>query len=193
VANLLVKVADLSVTYTETETQRVAELTIVGVPGKTIGILAADESDGTNWQAIANLTLTAETNLWLDIQSLSEPIHIYQVVEGPVPLLVPPLITLQPPKPDRRPRHEPATPGRGPERRAHRLHLVFQWRTCGGNPAFYRFGIGDALHPRLYAAQAGPNQVVITNPYGTATSQVATLAVGDCRPLLPGVVGWWAG
>jgi hypothetical protein len=193
VANLLVKVADLNVTYTETETQRVAELTIVGVPGKTIGILAADESDGTNWQAIANLTLTAETNLWLDIQPLSEPLHVYQVVEGPVPLLIPPLITLQP-------QSQTAVPG---------MNLQLQVEVLSVEPIGYSWFFNGApvvesppfagahsatLSIRGFAvAQAGAYQVVVTNPYGMATSEVATLAVGDCRPLLPGVVGWWPG
>ncbi len=193
VASLVVKVADLTVSYTETETQRVAELTIVGVPGKTCGILAADDPEGTNWQAITNLTLAAETNLWYDVQLLSEPRRVYQVVEGPVPLLIAPVITLQP-------RSQTAVIGMNLQLEAEVLSVEpvgFTWFFNGAPVAEappFSGASSAALSIRGFSAdQAGAYQVVITNLYGATTSEVATITIGDCRPLLPGVVGWWPG
>ena len=193
VASLVVKVADLTVRYSETETQRVAELTIVGVPGKTCGILAADEPEGTNWQAIANLTLNAETNLWYDVQLPSEPRRVYQLVEGPVPLLIAPVITLQP-------RSQTAFIGMNLQLETEVLSVQpvgFTWFFNGAPVAEappFSGASSAVLSIRGFSAdQAGAYQVVITNLYGATTSEVATLTLGDCRPLLPGVVGWWPG
>ncbi len=43
---------------------------------------------------------------------------------------------------------------------------------------------------------AGPYSAVVSNPYGSATSSVATLTVnlpGTCAPPVAGLVGWWPG
>ncbi|HWQ90931.1 MAG TPA: LamG-like jellyroll fold domain-containing protein, partial [Clostridia bacterium] len=192
-ANLLVKVADVSVAYTEADPDRIAEVTIGGLTGQTYGILAADSPDATNWLSITNLTLTSPTNVWTDIQPLAEPQRYYRVVEGPIDLPIPPIILVQP-------KSQMVTTG---------LNATLSVTAAGKGPLTYAwnfFGTNLAASPRfvglsepaltingLTIADTGGYSVIVSNDFGAVTSSVAALTVMDCPVPLPGIVGWWPG
>lgn len=62
-------------------------VTIKGVAGFTYGIQSTTTLNDTNsWTGLANVTLTAPTQLWLDFRPAAQPQRYYRVVPGPIPV-----------------------------------------------------------------------------------------------------------
>jgi hypothetical protein len=62
-----------------------AGVTIDGVVGLTYGIQCNTNLSNTNaWWGKANVTLSAPTELWFDVQPASQPQRFYRVVPGPI-------------------------------------------------------------------------------------------------------------
>jgi hypothetical protein len=60
-------------------------ITIDGVVGLTYGIQANTNLYNTNgWKGVANVTLGAPTQLWVDFQPANQPQRYYRVVPGPI-------------------------------------------------------------------------------------------------------------
>jgi hypothetical protein len=60
-------------------------ITIDGVVGLTYGIQYSIDLSNTNgWRGMVNITLTAPTQLWFDVQPASQPQRYYRVVPGPI-------------------------------------------------------------------------------------------------------------
>jgi hypothetical protein len=62
-------------------------ITIEGAVGLTYGIRYSTDLSNTNgWQGLANVTLSAPTELWLDAQPATRQQRYYLVVPGPIPI-----------------------------------------------------------------------------------------------------------
>lgn len=62
-------------------------VTIDGVVGLTYGIQCTTDLTSTNnWQGLANITLSAPTQLWVDVRPATAPQRYYRVVPGPIPI-----------------------------------------------------------------------------------------------------------
>lgn len=60
-------------------------ITIDGVVGLTYGIQYNSDLSNTNgWRGMANVTLSAPTQLWFDVRPASQPQRYYRVVPGPI-------------------------------------------------------------------------------------------------------------
>jgi hypothetical protein len=64
-----------------------AGVTIDGVVGLTYGIQYTPDLANTNsWRGLANVVLSAPTQLWFDVEPASRPQRFYRVVPGPIPI-----------------------------------------------------------------------------------------------------------
>ena len=81
-ALLDMKVADVSIALDYT--QNVAALTLNGVSNNIYGIQFS--SNLVNWVGLTNLTFTAPTNVWLDLQVATQAMRFYRVGKGPIPI-----------------------------------------------------------------------------------------------------------
>jgi hypothetical protein len=62
-----------------------AGVTIEGVPGATYGIqTTTDLTDANGWRGVANVTLEAPKQLWIDVAPATQPQRFYRVVPGPI-------------------------------------------------------------------------------------------------------------
>ncbi len=60
-------------------------VSIDGVVGLTYGIQFTTDLNNTNsWHGLANITLNAPTQLWIDMEPASQPKRYYRVVPGPI-------------------------------------------------------------------------------------------------------------
>ncbi|HTH47809.1 MAG TPA: DUF3466 family protein, partial [Candidatus Limnocylindria bacterium] len=62
---------------------RYAGITVTGPVGQTFRIEAVDHVNDTNWQALADVTLTTSTLLWFDADSLQHPGRFYRALPLP--------------------------------------------------------------------------------------------------------------
>jgi hypothetical protein len=64
-----------------------AGVTIEGVVGFTYGIEYSTQlSDTNSWLGLANVTLIAPVQLWLDLVPANHAQRYYRVVPGPIPI-----------------------------------------------------------------------------------------------------------
>ena len=70
--------------------------------------------------------------------------------------------------------------------------LSYQWYSFGADPENSPTAINDATNSTFTIASAQPSdsgyyEVVVSNPYNSATSRVASLFVGDIAPVISGL------
>src|SRR5690606_28395106 len=68
----------------------------------------------------------------------------------------------------------------------------YQW-LFNGSPLPGRIAAAFSLN-NVQQTNAGAYSVIVTNPFGSVTSAVATLTVKlppPCTPVLPGLISWW--
>jgi hypothetical protein len=164
-----VRVPDLALTRTNSGGQNLAILTISGAPGVTYGIQFSENL--VTWTALTNLTLTTATNSWYDFQG-GPGLRYYRVVPGPIlaPGALPWLVT-QP---------QSATRYWGSS-------ITFTSAASGILPLFYQWQKGGASTPgattrflnltNLQMTDGGQYTILVTNMFGTATSETALLNV----------------
>src|SRR5206468_8115462 len=77
---------DLDIALAASPTQNLARLTIGGLAGQSYTIqYSTDAGQSGSWMNLADLILTAPTNVWLDPQPATGPQRYYRLAPGPTP------------------------------------------------------------------------------------------------------------
>jgi lysophospholipase L1-like esterase len=164
------------------QSNRLATLAIAGLSNQTYGIqYSSDLRQCNGWLGLANVTLTAATNVWPDQQSPTIPWRYYRLVPGPI--AIPPRILTQP---------------RGGEE-YWGSSITLSSTATGDLPLSYQWQKDGALVPgvtqpsllltNLQTTNAGSYCLVVSNLAGTATSELASVTINIADLVIARPVG----